>query len=58
MITVDTLASMAIVLAEPKADGCIDACRLLLFVGDDFCGDRYRGRSLIVPLFLAFQGRG
>jgi hypothetical protein len=36
MIAVGTSALMTIVLAEPKADGCIDACRLLLYLVDDF----------------------
>jgi uncharacterized protein with PIN domain len=43
MITVDTSALMAIVLAEPKADGCIDGCRPLLYIGDDFVKTDIKG---------------
>jgi uncharacterized protein with PIN domain len=43
MITVGTSALMTIVLAEPKADGCIDACRLLLYLGNDFVNTDIEG---------------
>jgi uncharacterized protein with PIN domain len=43
MIPVDTAALMAIVVAEPRADGCIDACRLPLYIGDDFVKTEIEG---------------